>query len=929
MINKEKIFTNAPFGYALLKIVLDKIDNSIEHEIIEVNTIFENISGLKKINSIGKKVKEPIPGIEKGEFGWANFYKKIALQNSEEQFEHYSEALDKQYTVHSYSPEKDYFVIFFDENVFATKRISKLNNIIENAALGLWEWNIVTGEMNVNEQWAKILGYTLEELSPINIDTWIQLTHPADLQKSNELLKAHFDGKIDHYRCELRMRHKNGHWIWVLDTGKVSKWSDEGKCVIISGVHQDITEMKKVEAQLYQKLEIENILSEISSEFIHSVDIDTTIIKAFSKLGAITRSSRVYLFMLDAVKETMSNTHEWCGEGVTAEKENLQNLPLSIFPWWMNKLYNKEIIDIPDVSLMSSDAKSEQEILESQQVKSVLGLPVYSESQLIGFIGFDNVISSGLWSEKDAQILNLFADIISNAIKRKTNEEQLKLLTEAVKESPVNILITDINGTIIYVNSSFEKTTGFKTNEVIGKNPSILNSGKQPRSFYQELWDTILAGKIWEGELRNKTKNGDIFWAKSLISPIKNNGQITHFVNLTQDISDNKNLISELLDAKLNAEESDRLKSAFLATVNHELRTPLNHVLGLSSLIPDITEDVTVKEFSKIIHQSGSHLLNIIEDIFDLAMVEQSEIKIRKQDVLIRDIYIELKKQLQETLSESNKSDSIGLEYKIDSALITKKIITDSPKVMQVMSNIIKNAVKFTPKGKISLALTMEKDNYLSIKLKDTGIGIPKDKLKIIFEFFRQVDDTNTRNYEGVGIGLAISLKIAKVMGGTIKVESEPGIGTEFTFLFPINVIENEINEFQEESTSFLIPDFSANTVLIVEDDTIGLKMIMGILNLSKCKIIYAVNGQEAIDAIKENPAIDIVLMDLKMPVMDGFDATRAIRKDFSEIPIIALTAYSLQKDKIKALDAGCNDIITKPINREILFKIVQQYLIK
>ncbi|MEC5164622.1 PAS domain S-box-containing protein [Flavobacterium sp. PL11] len=928
MINKEKIFTSAPFGYALLKIVLDKNGTPVDYEFIEVNEAFENLSGLQKNNIIGKKVKEDIPKIDKVKFDSTSFYEKIA-PNSAENFELYSQALGNHYSVHSYSPEKNYLVVIFNDITYKINENSRLTTIIHNTEMGLWEWNVQTGETNVNEQWVKIIGYTLKELSPISIDTWIKLTHPDDLQKSNELLNAHFEGKTAQYRCEVRIKHKDGHWVWVLDTGKVAQWTDDGKPLLMSGVHQDIIERKQAEAQLYQKLELESLLSEISSEFIHSVDIDASIIKSFSKLAAITQPSRVYLFMLDAEKETMSNTHEWCGEGVSAEIDNLQNLPLSIFPWWMNKLYNKEIIHIPDVSLMSSDAKAEKDILENQYVKSVLVLPIYCETQLKAFVGFDNVLSSNLWSEKDAQLLNLFADIIANAIKRKINEQQLKLLTVAVKESPVNILITDINGTITYVNSSFEKTTGFKTHEVIGKNPSILNSGKQPTSFYKELWDTILAGKIWEGELRNKTKDGDIFWAKSLISPIKNNGQITHFVNLTQDISDNKKLISELLEAKLNAEESDRLKSAFLATVNHELRTPLNHVLGLSSLIPDITEDATVKEFSRLIHKSGSHLLNIIEDIFDLAMIEQSEIKIRKQDVLIRDIYVELKKQLQEILSESKKSDSISLEYKIDSAIITKKIITDSPKVIQVMSNIIKNAVKFTPEGKISLTVTLEKDNYLSIKLKDTGIGIPKDKLKIIFEFFRQVDDTHARNYEGVGIGLAISLKIAKVMGGTIKVESEPGIGTEFTFSFPVNLVENEIIEFPEENTSFLIPDFSANTVLIVEDDTTGMRMTMSMLNLSKCKIINAVNGQEAIDAIKENPAIDIILMDLKMPVMDGFDATRAIRNDFSNIPIIALTAYSLQKDKTKALDAGCNDIITKPINKEILFKILQQYLLK
>lgn len=821
---------------------------------------------------------------------------------------------------------KRHIYLTFSDISDKVKAKDSLSAIIKNASLGTWEWNINTGETKFNERWAEIIGYSLQELSPVNIETWAKHTHPDDLKKSNEKLKAHFDGETAQYQCEARMRHKNGQWVWVLDTGKVTQWTEEGKPLLMSGVHQEITERKQTEFQLYQKLEIEKLLSEISSEFIHTTDIDASIIESFEKLAAITLASRVYLFMIDAEKGTMSNTHEWCSEGVSAEKDNLQDLPVSIFPWWMKKLHNKEIIDIPDVSKMPPVAKKEQEILESQNIKSLLVLPVYIETQLKGFVGFDNVLSRSLWSEKDSQLLRLLADIISNAIDRKINEEELRLLTKAVEESPVSILITDFRGAITYANSAFERISGYKTHEVLGKNPSILNSGKQPKSFYAVLWDTILAGNIWQGELRNKSKNGKIFWTRQLISPIKYNNRITHFIGVAQDISENKKVMNELFDAKLKAEESDRLKSAFLATMSHELRTPLNHVLGFSDMIPDMTDDESIKEYSVLIHKSGTNLLNIIEDIFNLALIEQSEISIRKQEVFVRDIYLELKKQLQEFLTESNKSHNIRLNYKVDSSIVTKKIITDKPKVMQVMSNIIKNAIKFTNIGEISLSLLLEEDNNLSIKVKDTGIGIPKDKLGIIFEFFRQVDDTHTRNYEGVGIGLAISQKIAQVMDGTIKVESTPEIGSEFTFSFPINLLENESIDSQKENTSFLVSDFSGKKLLIVEDDSIGMGMIVNMLNSSGCKIISATNGQEALEAIKANPNIDIILMDLKMPVMDGFDATKAIRNDFPDLPIIALTAYSLQKDKKKAMDAGCNDIITKPISKEILFKKLQNF---
>lgn len=923
---------------------------------------------------------------------------------------------------------------------------NELSQIVENANLGIWEWNIVTGETKFNEKWAEIVGYTLAELSPINIDTWVKLTHPDDLQKSNEFLNAHFEGKTTRYSCEVRMLHKNGQWVWVLDTGKVNQWTEEGKPLIISGIHQDISEQKETELQLYQKLEQEKLISEISSDFINTSNIDNSIIGAFAKLGALVEASRVYLFMLDAKNETMSNTHEWCAEGVSAEKDELQNLPLSIFPWWMEKLYNKEIINISDVSKMPLEAKVEQEILESQNIKSVLVLPVYSESKLIGFVGFDNVMTNSFWSEKDCQALLLIADILSNAIIRKLNEEELNSSYNNLRNyfdlNSDFILILNDTGEIIKVNQQVTEKLGYGEDDIIGKSVLLLhppevreeaatiieemlnnkrNSCPLPimsKNGKRILVETIAKKGLWDGkpavfgsskdiselklseekfskifhnspeitglssldtgeyievnsafysklgfspdevigkqaysllkiekkfrdkiieELKEKgslqnietviyTKHGkplNVLLSVSLIEILDSKYNLTIASDITESVKNKR----ELIHAKEKAEESDRLKSAFLATMSHELRTPLNHIIGFSDMIPDMTDDETITEFSKLINQSGSNLLNIIEDIFDLAMIEQSTIKIRQQEVFIRDIYLELKNQLQDVISESHKNESIQLDYKFDSNLATKKIITDKPKVMQVMTNIIKNAVKFTNKGRIALSLTLEKNSYLSLNIKDTGIGIPKDKIEIIFDFFRQVDDSHTRKHDGIGIGLAISQKIAIAMGGEIKVKSEPNVGSEFSYSFPINFCENEIVDSNQNPGIFITPDFSGIKVLIVEDDTVGLKMIINMLKSSDCITINASNGVEALEAIKANPDIDVILMDLKMPIMDGFEATMAIRKDFPNLPIIALTAYSLIKDKKRAFAAGCNDIITKPVDKEMVFMKLKKFL--
>lgn len=1048
MIHKENFFNNTPFGYALHKIVLNVNGQPVDYEFIEVNEAFEKITGLKIDKIIGRTLKEVLPGIEKGKFDWIGFYRKVAIEMSVESFEQYSEPLDRYYSVHAYSPEKDYLITIFTDITDKIEENSNLLRIIDNANLGTWEWNIQTGETVFNKQWAEIVGYTLEELSPISIDTWLNLAHPDDLNKSNENLIAYFEGKTAQYKCESRMRHKNGQWVWVQDTGKVTQWTEEGKPLLISGVHQVITERKQAELQLHQKLEREKLLSEISSEFIHTTDIDASIIESFAKLGSIVQASRVYLFMIDAEEGTMSNTHEWCAEGVSAEKDNLQKLPISIFPWWIKKLYNKEIIDIPDVSKMVPEAKAEQEILESQNIKSVLVLPVHTKNKLKGFVGFDNVLSRGQWSEKDTEFLRLLADTLSNAVVRQLNEEELQNNYNNLRNyfdlNTDFVTILNEKGEIVKVNTQVVEKLGYAEEELVGQSVLLLHppevreeaakivedmlndkKGSCPLPVITKdgkriLVETIAKKGLWDGkpatfgiskdisELKlseekfskifhnspeitvlSSVNTGELievnkaFYTKlgytpeevigkqasslfkmeksfrdKVITELKEKGSvqnietiiytkqgkplnvilsasIIHILDkaynliIASDITENTKYKQELIKAKEKAEESDRLKSAFLATMNHELRTPLNHVIGFSSLIPDMTDDDSIKEFAGLIHQSGSNLLNIIEDIFDLAMVEQSEIKIREKVVFIRDIFIELKKQLQEVLSASNKDNNIRLNFKIDSSIATRQIVTDEPKVIQVMTNIIKNAVKFTHNGEISLSLMLVEDNYLSIKVKDTGIGIPKDKLEIVFDFFRQVDDSHTRKHDGVGIGLAISQRIANAMGGTIEVESELEMGSEFTFSFPITINEEYMINSQKENTSFIVPDLSRKSVLIVEDDTIGMGMIVSLLKPSKCKIINAVNGKEAVEAIKVNPDIDIILMDLKMPVMDGFEATKAIRKEFSDLPIIALTAYSLQKDKKKSLDAGCNDIITKPISKEIMFKKLQDFLVE
>lgn len=388
-----------------------------------------------------------------------------------------------------------------------------------------------------------------------------------------------------------------------------------------------------------------------------------------------------------------------------------------------------------------------------------------------------------------------------------------------------------------------------------------------------------------------------------------------------------KKTMLDLQSALVKAEESDRLKSAFLAMMNHELRTPLNHILGFSDLIKSGVNQEETKVFASTIQTSGKNLLAIIEDIFDLALVEQSQIKLRKQTFKLMDLFMENKISFDDTLRASGKDEHIKLIFKPDTRLLTRYITADRSKINQTLCNLFKNAVKFTDRGSIEFGCKMEDQSILTFYIKDTGVGIPKEKQAIIFDFFRQGDDSHTRHYGGLGIGLSISLKIARLLKGELTVKSYPGEGSTFCLSVPV-----EISTPDEQEKSTLIPEvFELNlegrNILIVEDDLLSLAIVRSFLKATKAKIIEASEGREAIGLWHEHPEIDLVLMDLKMAGMDGFAATRILKAEKPELPIIALTAYSLNIDKSKALEAGCNWVITKPVSKQRLFTEIRNIL--
>ena len=508
---------------------------------------------------------------------------------------------------------------------------------------------------------------------------------------------------------------------------------------------------------------------------------------------------------------------------------------------------------------------------------------------------------------------------------QKNTEAQLRKLSRAVEQSPDATVITNTNGIIEYVNPKTVELTGYSVDELMGQNPRILSSGEKTKEEYAKLWETIKSGNIWTGEFHNKKKSGELYWEAATISPILDNqGKITHFLAIKVNITATKKLLQDLKAAKEKAEESDRLKTAFLNNISHEIRTPFNGLLGFLSLIQDDTISPEERDkYINIINHSADRLMNTINDIVEISQIQTAQTPLTLSETKIT--------KLAYDLYEHYKPEALkkGLRLIFNNALLETcdTVSTDSSKLNTILSHLINNAIKFTNAGSIELNI-YPIDNRLEFSIKDTGICIPADRQKAIFERFIQADISNTRPFEGAGLGLSISKAFVEMLGGKIWVESQVDKGSTFYFTIPFITTQNAIANTEAPEASNVKEDLpKMKKVLIVEDDETSEMLLTMLLENYFNERLYARTGIEAIEVSRNNPDIELILMDIKMPGMDGYETTRQIRKFNPSVIIIAQTAHALAGDRERALAAGCNEYIPKPYNKTSLMKVINKAL--
>ncbi len=653
--------------------------------------------------------------------------------------------------------------------------------LVEYATECVCRWLPDTTLTYVNKAYCQFFGKSPEELLGTQ---WVQLLSPDHRNLVIERYEA-LNRAPERFTFAHRVLAADGeiHWMEWTD---VPVMDDEGTLQEWQSVGRDISRRKRAEEELQQRHAMQALMAQVSLRYINltSDDVDQAIQDTLRDVGELTRVDRSYVFRIDDQARTASNTHEWCAPGVRPQRDNLQDIPLDNIAWWIEQLTRSEIIHIPKVADMPADCAYEKRLLEEQDVRSVLVMPLSWRGTLMGFLGFDAVLAERSWSKEDRQALETLANIISQVIERRETEERLRKLSRMVEQSPVSVILTDIEGRIEYVNPQFTRATGYTLEEVRGQNPRLLKSGETSPEVYRDLWQTISGGERWQGEFRNRRKDGTLYWERASISPIRvgtGTGKATHYLGMQENITSKKEL-EEQLQQKQRVEAIGQLAGGIAHDFNNMLQIILGHAEVLQRREPiDSSFRYSVDE----ILLAGRRSADLTSHLLAFA---------RRQPT--HPVMLNLNNLVAESLRllERLMGQEVKVGWKASSELWP--VMMDPTQANQVVANLVINASDAVGgAGKIMVRtknVTLDKvqsrmygdmkpGDYVLLSVSDDGSGMEPGVVEHIFEPFYTTKELG----EGTGLGLSIVYGIVGQNHGHIDVKTTPGQGSIFNVYLP------------------------------------------------------------------------------------------------------------------------------------------------
>lgn len=800
---------------------------------------------------------------------------------------------------------------------------NEMSDVVYSLKIPTWEILFVTPSIK------EVLELEVEDIIG-DFKKWEDLIIKEDRGVLTRIKRGLF--KKGSFNVKYRIKTSLGEVKWLRNKGKYI-YNSNHEPVRLDGVIMDRTNQYYAQESLSQELKLQEALIDIASTYINlnPKDVENTINRSLEKMGVFVSADRSYIFDYDFELQTTSNTHEWCNDGVDSEIKNLQQVPNSNFPQWIDKHKRGEAFYVPNVEALGAEEDGLKQVLATQGIKSLIAIPLLDGKDLIGFVGFDSVHCYHEYSDKEKRLLFLFGQMLINIRNRQKWDNQLRLQEEKYRNIIANmnlgLLEVDLNDIVVFANQSFCDMSGYYLQELKGKQAATLFVKEEFKHVIYEKSKKRLDDLSESYEIEVIDKFGASHWWLVSGAPNYNDkGQLIGSIGIHLDISQQKNLEQELAKAKTFAEAAAKAKELFLANMSHEIRTPLNVIIGM---IRQLTKEKLTEDQHFYVKQSESsakHLLTILNNVLDVAKIESGDMEIVSQafspSALAYNVYSIMYSQA--------KEKNLDFEIYVDPN-IKQALNGDDKRLRQVLINLIGNSIKFSEKGivKLSVVLVVENelDQTLKFEVSDTGIGMSEIFVSTIFDKFSQEQNTANRKYEGTGLGMAISNDLIRLMGGRLKVESVKNKGTTcgFELAFPIGSPFLLTGNSQHVKESV----FKGKKALLVEDNEMNRFIAIQSLNFLGFETTEAENGLIAIDLIQKYE-FDLILMDIQMPVMDGVEATVYMREKLKiNIPIIALTANAFKHDIELYLEKGVNDFITKPYDEQEFFKKIEEVLSK
>jgi len=689
---------------------------------------------------------------------------------------------------------------------------------IRGANDGLWDWNLETDEVYYSPRWKSMLGYGDDELEG-SLDTWLTLVFSEDKEWVLEKVEDYRAGRVDSFEVEMRMKHKDGHEVYVLSRAFLAHADSKNKPVRLVGTHLDLSERKR-----------EKLFSERHAKIVEMI--------AKGMPATIIYEAIVLMY-----------------------EERHPGLRCSLLELSGNRLAH---VCAPS--------------LQNAYIEALNGLEVGPTSGSSGTSAFTG---------KRVLVENIDTDIKWESIKHLALPQGMRCCwSEPIKNSSGNIL------------GAFEMYYNHVALPSAEESVDLLSAAR--------LAGIIMERSLSENELR------------------------LHRLKLEEQVAIRT---AELEAAKADAENANHAKGLFLANMSHEIRTPMNGIIGMTYLAMETELTVTQRSYIEKAHQSGKGLLGIIDSILDFSKIEADKVELENIDFQLKDIINSMLNVVAMKAEENNVQIITTIDKEIPPFLQG-----DPLQISQILTNLTSNAVKFSGHGEsvsISVVLLEEsgRDTMLHFSVRDAGIGLSDEQQKSLFRPFSQADSSTTRRYGGTGLGLAISKKITQLMGGEIWVESEQGMGSTFHFTIRVKKTLGDIHHERavgddEEGGRTVFDALRGAKLLLVDDNETNQVLAAALLMKKGVVVTVANNGSEALSLLRDQ-RFDVVLMDCQMPVMDGYEATREIRRQekYDYLPVIAMTANAMKSEKEKVLAIGMNDYIAKPFIPEVMYKTIAKWI--